>query len=84
MRAYRNKLGSRNNYQAAAKYLKNKVQSYEVGMVLDQDRDEINKVMKTNIMKAVYSQAASKGFRIFSDDKITDYMSASSYLKVGG
>tara|TARA_B100001996_G_scaffold378809_1_gene363554 strand:- start:54 stop:1562 length:1509 start_codon:yes stop_codon:yes gene_type:complete len=84
MRAYRNKLGSRNNYQAAAKYLKNKVQSYEVGMVLDQDRAEINDVMKTNIMKAVYSQAASKGFRIFSDDSITDYMSSSSYLKVGG
>ena len=84
MREYRTKLGSRNNFFAAARYLKNKVQSYEVGMVLDQDRDEIDEVMKTNIMKAVYSQAASKGFRIFSDDKITDYMSASSYLKVGG
>ena len=84
MREYRGKLGSRNNYFAAAKYLKNKVQSYEVGMVLDQDRAEINEVMKTNIMKAVYSQAASKGFRIFSDDSITDYMSSSSYLKVGG
>ena len=35
-------------------------------------------------MKSIYTQAASKGFRIFRDKKITDYMSASSYLKVGG
>ena len=35
-------------------------------------------------MKSVYSLAASKGFRIFGDNKITDYMTASSYIKVGG
>ena len=43
-----------------------------------------NSYIKTNIMKSVYSQAASKGFRIFGDKKITDYMTASSYVKVGG
>ena len=68
----------------AAKYLKNKVQSYEVGMVLDASQTQISALVKENIMKSVYSQAASKGFRIFGDNKITDYMSASSYLKVGG
>ena len=41
-------------------------------------------IIKTNIMKSIYSQAASKGFRIFGDKKVTDYMSASSYVKVGG
>ena len=40
--------------------------------------------LKENIMKSIYTQAASKGFRIFRDKKITDYMSASSYIKVGG
>jgi len=35
-------------------------------------------------MKSIYSQAASLGFRIFADSKITDYMTSSSYLKVGG
>jgi len=68
----------------AAKWLKNKVQSYEVGQVVDKAQSQIADLVKTNIMKSVYSQAASKGFRIFGDKKITDYMTASSYLKVGG
>ena len=68
----------------AAKWLKNKVQSYEVGQVVDKAQHQIKDFVKTNIMKSIYSQAASKGFRIFGDKKITDYMSSSSYLKVGG
>ena len=68
----------------AAKWLKNKVQSYEVGQVVDKAQPQIKEIVKTNIMKSVYSQAASKGFRIFGDKKITDYMTASSYIKVGG
>ena len=72
------------NYKDAAKYLKNKVQSYEVGYVLDKGKGAISNKIKTNIMKSVYSLAASKGFRIFGDKKITDYMSSSTYLKVGG
>ena len=68
----------------AAKWLKNKVQSYEVGQVVDKAQLQIKEFVKTNIMKSVYSQAASKGFRIFGDKKITDYMTASSYVKVGG
>ena len=68
----------------AAKWLKNKVQSYEVGQVVDKAQPQIKEYVKTNIMKSVYSQAASKGFRIFGDKKITDYMTASSYVKVGG
>lgn len=68
----------------AAKWLKNKVQSYEVGQVVDKAQTNIKEFIKINIMKSVYSQAASKGFRIFGDKKITDYMTSSSYLKVGG
>ena len=64
--------------------MKNKVQSYEVGYVLDKGRKEISADIKKNIMKSVYSLAASKGFRIFGDQKITDYMSSSTYVKVGG
>jgi len=67
-----------------AKWLKNKVQAYEVGQVLDLAQPQIKELIKTNIMKSIYSQAASKGFRIFGDKKVTDYMSASSYVKVGG
>ena len=81
--SYRRELGN-GNYTQAAKYLKNKVQAYEVGMILDQSRNEISNIVKENIMKSVYSQAASKGFRIFGDNDITDYMTSSSYLKVGG
>ena len=66
------------------KWLKNKVQSYEVGQVVDKAQTQIKSLVKESIMKSIYTQAASKGFRIFRDKKITDYMSASSYLKVGG
>ena len=47
-------------------------------------QSQIKSLVKESIMKSIYTQAASKGFRIFRDKKITDYMSASSYLKVGG
>ena len=80
---YNKKLG-RNNYKDAAKYLKNKVQSYEVGYVLDKGKGKISDVIKQNNMKSVYSLAASKGFRIFGNKKITDYMTSSTYIKVGG
>ena len=53
-------------------------------MILDKSRTEIKDLVKNHIMKSVYTQAASKGFRIFSDDNIVDYMTSSSYLKVGG
>ena len=76
--------GTNKNYKEAAKYLKNKVQSYEVGYVLEKGKGFIQDEIKKNIMKSVYSLAASKGFRIFGKKKITDYMSSSTYLKVGG
>ena len=86
MDGFNKKLGTAKvlNYKDAGKFLKNKVQSYEVGYVLDKGRTEISKDIKKNIMKSVYSLAASKGFRIFGDKKITDYMSSSTYIKVGG
>jgi|TARA_B100000287_G_scaffold277932_1_gene261857 hypothetical protein len=68
----------------ALKWLKNKIQSYEVGQVVDKAQTQIKEIVKENIMKSIYTQAASKGFRIFRDKKIIDYMSASSYVKVGG
>ena len=72
------------NPKDAAKWLKNKVQSYEVGSVIDKEQTQIKEIIKTSIMKSIYSQAASLGFRIFADSKVTDYMTSSSYLKVGG
>ena len=72
------------NPTGALKWLKNKIQAYEVGQVVDKAQSQIKAMVKENIMKSIYTQAASKGFRIFRDKKITDYMSASSYVKVGG
>ena len=48
----------------AAKWLKNKVQSYEVGQVVDKAQSQIADLVKTNIMKSVYSQAESKRNKI--------------------
>jgi len=68
----------------AAKYLKHKVQSYEVGHLLDTQQDQIKEDIKENIIKSMISYAGSKGMMVFNDDKATAYMVSSTYLKVGG
>jgi len=68
----------------ALKYLKNKVQSYEVAYVFDKDNGIIKEAVRENIMKGVYSYAGSMGFRIFSNNQVTDFMTSSTYIKVGG
>tara|TARA_B100000131_G_scaffold315685_1_gene354539 strand:+ start:68 stop:1690 length:1623 start_codon:yes stop_codon:yes gene_type:complete len=68
----------------ALKYLKNKIQAYEVAYVFDKDNQIIKEAVRENIMKGVYSYAGSQGFRIFTDKGVTDFMTASSYVKVGG
>ena len=66
-----------------AKYIKNKVQSYEVGYLLD-NNSLLTKQIKENILKSMYLYASSKGFYIFRDAKVKSYMQSSTYLKVGG
>ena len=66
-----------------AKYIKNKVQSYEVGYLLD-NNTLLTKQIKQNILKSMYLYASSKGFYIFRDAKVKSYMQSSTYLKVGG
>ena len=68
----------------AAKYLKHKVQSYEVGYILDRDQKQIREDIKENIIKSMVSYSGSKGMTIFNDSKAVGYMISSTYLKVGG
>ena len=68
----------------ALKYLKNKVQAYEVAYVFDKDNGVIREAVRENIMKGVYSYAGSMGFRIFTEKSVTDFMTSSTYVKVGG
>ena len=68
----------------AAKYLKHKVQSYEVGNLLDTQQNQIKEDIKENIIKSMISYAGSKGMMVFNDNKATAYMISSTYLKVGG
>ena len=68
----------------ALKYLKNKVQAYEVAYVFDKDNNIIQDAVRENIMKGVYSYAGSMGFRIFTENQVTDFMTSSTYIKVGG
>ena len=68
----------------ALKYLKNKIQAYEVAYVFDKDNGIIKEAVRENIMKGVYSYAGSKGFRVFTDNQVTDFMTSSTYIKVGG
>ena len=68
----------------AAKYLKHKVQAYEVGFLLDTQQKQIKDDIKENIIKSMISYAGSKGMLIFNDSKATAFMVSSTYLKCGG
>ena len=68
---------------AIAKWVKDKVQSYEVGFLLGKGQIPRQEI-KQNILKSMYLYASSKGFYIFRDAKVKSYMSSSTYLKVGG
>ncbi len=67
--------------QTQAKYMKNKIQSYEVAHVVDYDGAGINKKVKNNIIKSMWMYAASKGFAIFKENKTSFYLLSGSYLK---
>lgn len=77
-------ISGRNGNFAAAKYLKHKVQAYEVGYLLDRDQQVIREEIKNNIIKSMIAYAGSKGLVIFTDRKATAFMKSSTYLKVGG
>ena len=76
--------GKPQDFVWAAKYIKNKVQSAEAVFVVDLARKAPKKVIKENILKSAYSYAASKGLRIFGNNEVKEFLSASTYLKVGG
>ena len=81
---YRRIVGNNSDPLNGIRYIKDKVQSGEIGYVLDKESGIIDDAIKDNIMKGVYTYAGSKGFRIFGDKSVTDYMTSSTYVKVGG
>ena len=76
--------GKPQDFVWAAKYIKNKVQSAEAVFVVDLARKAPKKEIKEAILKAAYSYAASKGLRIFNNNSVKEFMSASTYVKIGG
>ena len=74
---------ARQSNLAIAKWVKDKVQSYEVGFLLGKNQ-VLRQEIKQNILKSMYLYASSKGFYIFRDAKVKSYMQSSTYLKVGG
>lgn len=76
--------GKDQDYIWAAKYIKNKVQSAEALFVVDIVRRVPKKIIKENILKSAYMYAASQGLRIFNNKDVREFLSASTYVKVGG
>ena len=68
----------------AAKFLKHKVQSYEVGYMLDKDQKAIKEHVQNNIIKSMVAYAGSKGMFIFTNNTAVAFMTSSTYLKMGG
>lgn len=66
------------------KYIKNKIQSYEIGYMLDTTSSHISESVQQNILKSMYLYAGSKAFMVFNNQKATVFMQSSSYLKFGG
>ena len=62
-----------------AKYMKNKVQSYEMAYIVD--KSPLNNQVKMNILKSMWMYAASEGFTIFNTDRTTAYLLSGSYVK---
>ncbi len=89
IKTYEAKLGTSKNpsdskWIAAAKYLKHKVQSAEAAFVVDISKPGLSRVIRENILKGAYTYGVSKGMTIFGEDNITEYVSSSTFLKVGG
>ena len=79
-----NNLISSGNVLKSQKYIKNKVQSYEVGFMLDNASNHLKEEIKKNILRSMYLYASSKGFYIFENKKVTSFLQSSTYVKVGG
>lgn len=62
-----------------AKYMKNKVQSYEQAYVLD--GSSLGQDIKDNILKSMWMYAASEGFTIFNKQMNTTFLLSGSYVK---
>lgn len=62
-----------------AKYMKNKVQSYEMAYIID--KSNLNDQIKKNILKSMWMYAASEGFTIFNQSMNTNFLLAGSYIK---
>ena len=62
-----------------AKYMKNKVQSYEVAYVIK--NSDLEDRIKKNIVKSMFLYAASKGFTVFNMTQSRTFMLAGPYIK---
>jgi len=62
-----------------AKYMKNKIQSYEMAYILK--RAKIDKRIRLNILKSLFLYAASEGLTIFNLTSVNSYMIAGPYIK---
>ena len=62
-----------------AKYMKNKVQAYEMAYIID--KSPLNRTVKDNILKSMWMYAASEGFTVFNTDRTTAFLLSGSYVK---
>ena len=62
-----------------AKYMKNKLQSFEVAYIMDSS--PLKKEIKNNILKSMWLYAASEGFTVFNKNESTTFLLSSSYIK---
>ena len=62
-----------------AKYMKNKLQSFEVSYIMDSS--PLKKEIKNNILKSMWLYAASEGFTVFNKNESTTFLLSSSYIK---
>ena len=64
-----------------AKYMKNKVQSYEYAYVLDPRGAGLGRELRDNVLKSMWMYAASQGFAIFNQNASTTFLLSGSYIK---
>lgn len=81
--------GAKSLMREDLKFVKNKVQSYELGRFFDENKSTVNQVIRKKVLLSIYLYASSRGLYAFLDNKTMNeikegYYKASPFVILGG
>lgn len=81
--------GAKSLMREDLKFVKNKVQSYELGRFFDENKSTVNQLIRKKVLLSIYFYASSRGIFAFLDNKTINeikegYFRASPFVILGG